>query len=199
MPSPLTVSHPYHMHTLCSHFVVAYSATLSRMRNLITQEEHNQLLTLFSRAGLSMDHAQFDYALLEKATAAILKTRDGKLRAAVPVSPMGSCVFLNDVTHEEMCRALDLHKIIMAEYPRGGEGVEAYVDASDTGYTLQDKKSEHGVNKHNSGMNGSAARRKSSGYAEGMGRIQSGLKEAASGLDSAILNVTAAVEGIGRS
>lgn len=87
-----------------------------------------------------MDHEQFDGPLLEKATAAILKTRDGKLRAAVPVSPMGECVFLNDVSHEEMCRALETHKQIMKQYPRNGEGLDAYVDSSDTGYTM------HGTN-----------------------------------------------------
>jgi 3-dehydroquinate synthase len=95
------------------------------------------MLNLFSRAGLSMDHAQFDAPLLEKATAAILKTRDGKLRAAVPVSPLGRCVFLNDVGPEEMAAALDAHKAFMLSYLRQGEGIDAYVDASDTGYILQ--------------------------------------------------------------
>jgi hypothetical protein len=80
-----------------------------------------------------MDHPQFDPTILEKATSAILRTRDGKLRAAVPVSPMGDCVFLNDVTHEEMCKALEVHKGIMAQFARAGAGIDAYVDASDTG------------------------------------------------------------------
>jgi 3-dehydroquinate synthase len=84
-----------------------------------------------------MDHEQFDGPLLKKATAAILKTRDGKLRAAVPVSPMGKCVFLNDVSHDEMCHALQVHKETMKSYPRNGEGIDAYVDSSDTGYTIQ--------------------------------------------------------------
>lgn len=81
-----------------------------------------------------MDHHQFDEEILAAATAAILKTRDGKLRAAVP-NPLGSCTFLNDVTAEEMNTALRHHKELMKEYPRNGEGIEAYVDASDTGYT----------------------------------------------------------------
>lgn len=81
-----------------------------------------------------MDHHQFDEEILAAATAAILKTRDGKLRAAVP-NPLGSCTFLNDVTAEEMNTALRRHKELMKEYPRNGEGIEAYVDASDTGYT----------------------------------------------------------------
>lgn len=81
-----------------------------------------------------MDHHQFDEEILEKGTAAIKKTRDGKLRAAVP-HPIGKCIFLNDVDAKEMNAALRRHKMIMREYPRNGEGLEAYVDASDTGYT----------------------------------------------------------------
>ena len=113
---------------------MAFSATLANSRGLIDDVEHRRILTLFSRAGLSMDHPQFDEAILHKGTAAILKTRDGKLRAAVP-HPIGSCIFLNDVGAEEMNAALRRHKQIMQDYPRHGEGLEAYVDASDTGYT----------------------------------------------------------------
>ncbi|KZL79472.1 3-dehydroquinate synthase [Colletotrichum incanum] len=114
---------------------MAYSATLAHVLGKLSSEEHRRLLNLFSRAGLSMDHPQFDEDMLDKATSAILKTRDGKLRAAVP-SPLGQCEFLNDVSHEDMCAALKVHKDLMKEYPREGAGLEAYVDASDTGYTI---------------------------------------------------------------
>lgn len=113
---------------------MAYSATLANMRGLLSDTEHRRLLTLFSRAGLSMDHHQFDEHILDKGTAAILKTRDGKLRAAVP-HPLGSCIFLNDVEAKEMNAALRRHKEIMKQFPRNGEGLEAFVDASDTGYS----------------------------------------------------------------
>lgn len=113
---------------------MAYSATLANCRKLLSDEEHRRILNLFSRAGLSMDHHQFDEEILDKGTAAILKTRDGKLRAAVP-NPLGSCTFLNDVDHAELTAALRRHKEIMKQYPRNGEGLEAFVDASDTGYT----------------------------------------------------------------
>ncbi|TWU71428.1 hypothetical protein ED733_001980 [Metarhizium rileyi] len=117
---------------------MAYSATLSRVRGLLSPDHHLRLLNLFSRAGLSMDHHQFDEALLDKATAAILRTRDGKLRAAVPISPLGDCVFLNDVTHEELCEALHVHKDFVRQFPRNGKGLDAFVDASDTGYNLHE-------------------------------------------------------------
>ncbi|KAI5459461.1 hypothetical protein BGZ63DRAFT_416039 [Mariannaea sp. PMI_226] len=173
---------------------MAYSATLSHMRGLLSAEDHARLLSLFSRAGLSMDHSQFDGPLLEKATAAILRTRDGKLRAAVPISPIGTCVFLNDVTHNEMCRALDLHKSLMSDYPRDGEGIDAYVDASDTGYTIQaamtkgnDTCNNFAVDENrNDGSNRRDISKKSGGYSDGMSRISSGLKDKANGWNDAI-------------
>ena len=113
---------------------MAYSATLANSRKLISDEEHRRILSLFSRAGRSRDHHQFEETLLDKRTQAILKTRDGKLRAAVP-NPIGRCTFLNDVDPAELNAALRRHKEIMKEYPRNGEGIEAFVDASDTGYT----------------------------------------------------------------
>ncbi|KAI9840265.1 MAG: hypothetical protein M1837_001800 [Sclerophora amabilis] len=113
---------------------MAYSATLANSRHLISDQDHRRILSLFSRAGLAMDHHQFDEHILDIGTAAIKRTRDGKLRAAVP-NPIGSCTFLNDVSLEEMKSVLRRHKNIMSEYPRNGEGIEAFVDASDTGYT----------------------------------------------------------------
>ncbi|KAF2142059.1 uncharacterized protein K452DRAFT_270779 [Aplosporella prunicola CBS 121167] len=124
---------------------MAYSATLANMRGQLSDEEHRLILNLFSRAGLSMDHAQFDEDILDKGTKAILKTRDGLLRAAVP-SPLGSCVFLNDVSSEEMVKALHLHKQLMKEYPREGAGIEAFVDSSDTGYTVNGESVEAKAN-----------------------------------------------------
>ncbi|KAJ9626373.1 hypothetical protein H2203_004005 [Taxawa tesnikishii (nom. ined.)] len=124
---------------------MAYSATLANIRGLLSEEELKRHLNLFSRAGLSMDHPQFDEEILDKGTKAILKTRDGKLRAAVP-SPLGKCVFLNDVSMDEMYAALRKHKEMMKSYPREGAGIEAYVDASDTGYTKNSKPAEEQTN-----------------------------------------------------
>ena len=125
---------------------MAYSATLANSRKLLSDKEHRRILDLFSRAGLSMDHPQFDEDILDKGTAAILKTRDGKLRAAVP-SPLGSCVFLNDVDAKELSAALRRHKKLMREYPRNGEGIEAFVDASDTGYSENNQSEVKAVEK----------------------------------------------------
>lgn len=54
---------------------MAYSATLAHMRGLISDTDYKRILGLFSRAGLSMDHPDFNEDILEKATKAILKVR----------------------------------------------------------------------------------------------------------------------------
>jgi 3-dehydroquinate synthase len=157
---------------------MAYSATLANSRGLLSDAEHTRLLHLFSRAGLSMDHHQFDEEILDKATAAILKTRDGKLRAAVP-HPLGSCVFINDLQSKEMHSVLRRHKQIMKQFPRNGEGLDAFVDASDTGYTennydeskaIEEAASTAGnLNGHMNGANGvtSGANGHTNGYHNG--------------------------------
>ncbi|KAK7976962.1 hypothetical protein PG988_004452 [Apiospora saccharicola] len=113
---------------------MAFTATLANKRGLLSDAEHKRLLTLFSRCGLSIDHPLFDDDVVDKGTAAILKTRDGLLRLAVP-NPLGSCSFLNDVSVEELQETLRMHKAACKIYPREGAGLEAYVDQSDTGYT----------------------------------------------------------------
>ncbi|KAF2170518.1 hypothetical protein M409DRAFT_64227 [Zasmidium cellare ATCC 36951] len=121
---------------------MAYSATLAHMRGNLPDTDYKRILNLFSRAGLSMDHHQFNEEILQKGTKAILRTRDGKLRAAIP-SPLGKCVFLNDVTQDELNQALRKHKEVMKSFPRQGDGIEAFVDASDTGYTMNQVPVEH--------------------------------------------------------
>lgn len=56
---------------------------------------------------------------------------------------------MNDVTPEELNAALRKHKEIMKSYPREGAGLEASVDAGDTGYTDNSKAVEGGSSKKN--------------------------------------------------
>ncbi|KAF3908924.1 hypothetical protein AA313_de0209695 [Arthrobotrys entomopaga] len=111
---------------------MAYFSTLTWKRGLMSDQDHKRVLNLFSRAGLSMDHELFDNNVLMKGIKAIYGVRDGYLHAAVP-APLGSCQFLEDVTEQEFIDTLSLHKEICRKYPRGGAGLDAYVDASDTG------------------------------------------------------------------
>jgi len=109
---------------------MTYSATIARSRGLINEFEYERILNLFSRAGLAMDDVAFDEKTLVKSTDEILKTRNGKLRAVIP-SPIGSCVFLNDISIGELSMALTKHKKTIRDYPRRGEGLDPYIDTDD--------------------------------------------------------------------
>jgi 3-dehydroquinate synthase len=104
---------------------MALSTTLAEQRGHLSVADRDRVLGVMSALGLSLDTAYLTPELLEQATASILKTRDGLLRAAVP-DPIGRCRFLNDVTVDELADVLRLHQKICLEYPRGGEGVDVF-------------------------------------------------------------------------
>lgn len=188
---------------------MAYSATLANRRGILSDADHKRILGLFSKAGLSMDHHDFNEEILDKATKAILRTRDGLLRAAVP-SPLGSCIFLNDVEMDELYDALRAHKKLMKDYPRNGEGIEAFVDSSDTGYTLNNKPVEtngvsNGLKKLNvlnddaaaNGVetNGVKPAQKHAGGPEGVDGLQNGVKGLANAETNGVNGYTNGVNG----
>ncbi|BAZ03672.1 sedoheptulose 7-phosphate cyclase [Calothrix sp. NIES-3974] len=114
----------YHGHAV--NIDMALSATIAAIRGYISNEERDRILDLMSRIGLSLDHPLFDIDLAWRATESITQTRDGKLRAAMP-RPIGNCFFVNDLTKDELATSLLAHKELCATYPRGGEGVDAYI------------------------------------------------------------------------
>lgn len=109
---------------------MAFSTTLAWKKGYISLEERDLILNTMSKVGLSLDHQLFDIDLVWKATQSIVLTRDGLLRAAVP-KPIGECVFLNDLTREELEETLVIHKAHVKNMPRGGSGIDAFVDAVD--------------------------------------------------------------------
>jgi demethyl-4-deoxygadusol synthase len=114
----------YHGHAV--NVDMAFSATVAAKRGYITTKDRDRILSLMSRIGLSLDHPLLESDLVWRANESISLTRDGKLRAAMP-KPIGECFFVNDLTREELDAALIEHKQLCANYPRGGEGVEAYI------------------------------------------------------------------------
>ncbi|WP_448267469.1 sedoheptulose 7-phosphate cyclase [Nostoc sp. DSM 114159] len=116
----------YHGHAV--NIDMALSATIAAQRGYISTQERDRILDLMSRIGLSLDHPLLDGDLLWYATQSISLTRDGKQRAAMP-RPIGECFFANDLTREELDAALAEHKRLCAKYPRGGEGVDAYIES----------------------------------------------------------------------
>jgi len=105
---------------------MAFSATIAEKRGYITPEDRDRILGLMSKLGLAIDHPLFDSDLVWHATESITLTRDGLQRAAMP-KPIGTCFFVNDMTREELDAALEDHKRICANYPRGGAGIDEYV------------------------------------------------------------------------
>lgn len=119
----------YHGHAV--NIDMALSATIAAKRGYISTGERDRILDLMSRIGLSLDHPLLDRDLLWYATESISLTRDGKQRAAMP-RPIGECFFVNDLTREELDAALVEHKKLCAQYPRKGEGVDAYIETQES-------------------------------------------------------------------
>jgi len=108
---------------------MALSTTLAEERGYISVGERDRVLAVMSELGLALDSEHLTPELLSAATTAILKTRDGMLRAAVP-APIGRCIFLNDVTVEELAETLVLHKKLCMGYPRGGDGIDMFTSSA---------------------------------------------------------------------
>jgi demethyl-4-deoxygadusol synthase len=119
----------YHGHAV--NVDMALSATIAQRRGYIDVESRDRILSLMSRIGLTLDHPLLDGDLLWYATQSISETRDGKLRAAMP-NPIGECFFMNDVTRQELEEALVEHRLLCAELPRGGEGIDAYIGTEES-------------------------------------------------------------------
>ncbi|MBT0565192.1 sedoheptulose 7-phosphate cyclase [Williamsia sp. CHRR-6] len=104
---------------------MALSTTLAERRGHITVADRDRVLTVMSDLGLSLDSPYLTAELLTEATASILRTRDGLLRAAVP-NPIGICHFINDLSDAELTDTLEIHRKICAEFARAGDGVDAF-------------------------------------------------------------------------
>lgn len=106
---------------------MAYSATLAAERGYVSTGDRDRILSLFSRCGLTIYSPLLTPEVLRRGTDAIVQTRNGLLRAAMP-APIGECTFVSDLTVEEMEAGLEIHAKICSEFPRGGAGIDAFVD-----------------------------------------------------------------------
>jgi demethyl-4-deoxygadusol synthase len=108
---------------------MALSVTLAERRGHLSATDRDRVLSVMSALGLALDSDYLTPELLEDATASILRTRDGMLRAAVP-DPIGVCRFLNDVTVEELAETLTMHKKLCLDHDRGGDGIDMFTGAA---------------------------------------------------------------------
>lgn len=104
---------------------MALSTTLAERRGHLSATARDRILSVMSGLGLALDSDYLTPELLEQATSAILRTRDGLLRAAVP-DPIGTCRFLNDVTVDELADTLTMHKKLCIDFDRGGDGIDMF-------------------------------------------------------------------------
>ena len=104
---------------------MALSTTLAEQRGYISVSERDRIFWLMSRLGLALDSPHLTPELLRTASEAIVQTRDGLLRAAVP-QPIGTCYFVNDLSADELDRTLDIHRQVCRSYPRGGDGEDMF-------------------------------------------------------------------------
>ncbi|WP_433786181.1 sedoheptulose 7-phosphate cyclase [Actinomycetospora sp. CA-101289] len=104
---------------------MALSTTLAARRGYITPSDRDRVLGLMSRLGLSLDSPLLTPDVLRRGTEAILQTRGGHLRAAVP-RPIGTCHFLNDLGVDELAETLEAHRAICRDLARDGLGVDAF-------------------------------------------------------------------------
>jgi demethyl-4-deoxygadusol synthase len=110
---------------------MAFSATIAQRRGYISTIDRDRILGLMSRLGLAIDSPYLTPELLWKATESISRTRDGLQRAAAPC-PIGNCVFMNDLTKDELDEALMAHRQICQGYPRDGDGEDMYLSLDKT-------------------------------------------------------------------
>jgi demethyl-4-deoxygadusol synthase len=105
---------------------MAFTATIAQQRGYISELDRDRILGLMSRLGLAINSSYLTPELLWKATTSISRTRDGLQRAAAP-NPIGSCIFMNDLTRTELDQALAVHREICQVYPRQGDGQDMYL------------------------------------------------------------------------
>ena len=104
---------------------MAFSITIAEQRGYLSASDRDRAFWLMSRLGLALNSPYLTAELLRKATDSIVQTRDGLLRAAVP-RPIGTCYFVNDLSLDELGRALVAHREVCRGYPRGGNGEEMF-------------------------------------------------------------------------
>ncbi|MDQ2814701.1 MAG: sedoheptulose 7-phosphate cyclase [Actinomycetota bacterium] len=104
---------------------MAFSTTIAEQRGYISASDRDRIFWLMSRLGLALNSPHLTPELLRQATEKIIQTRGGQLRAAVP-RPIGSCYFVNDLTADELDRALVIHQQVCRSYPREGNGEEMF-------------------------------------------------------------------------
>jgi len=106
---------------------MGFGAYLSYRNNWLSPNDFHRILNLISSFGLSLWHD----VLLNKETVwaaqeKMVQKRGGNLAAPMPKGEIGKCGYLNQLTRNELDRAIAQYQEICAEYPRHGLGIEPH-------------------------------------------------------------------------
>jgi 3-dehydroquinate synthase len=106
---------------------MGFGAYLSYRNNWLSAKDFHRILNLISSFGLSLWHD----VLLNKETVwaaqeKMVQKRGGNLAAPLPKGEIGKCGYLNQLTRNELDRAIAEYQEICAEYPRHGLGIEPH-------------------------------------------------------------------------
>ncbi|WCO66092.1 sedoheptulose 7-phosphate cyclase [Iamia majanohamensis] len=124
-PTLELASDPHLFHGHAVSVDMALSATVAEQQGLLSTGDRDRVHGLLTSLGLTVDVPELTLDLVTEATTSILQTRDGRLRAAMP-HPIGTCHFVDDLTTDDLGRALATHKDLCRDLPRGGLGEDPY-------------------------------------------------------------------------
>ena len=103
---------------------MCFSATMANHLKFLSDDQYHRFLRVFSQLGLAVDHPAFTLDLMRRATQATIATRDGKLRAPIPVGHLGSSCILGIVDEADLDRAWYNHKKTAEGMDRQGLGID---------------------------------------------------------------------------
>jgi 3-dehydroquinate synthase len=90
---------------------VAFSSVLAYNRGLLSSNEKNRIINLMKKLGLPYTNQYITASLFWDSVLERKQHRDGFQRIPLPAS-IGQCVFINDITYEELSQACQLMKEI---------------------------------------------------------------------------------------
>ncbi len=111
---------------------MGFGAYLSHKLNWISKQECDRIMRLISTFGLSLWHEVLEnketlWASQEK----IFQKRGQNLVAPLPKGEIGQCGYLNELSKEDLFRAIEEYRIVCKDYPRQGLGIDPH--CSDVG------------------------------------------------------------------
>ena len=106
---------------------MGFGAYLSYRNNWLSADDCHRILNLISSFGLSLWHDVFlNQETVWAAQEKMVQKRGGNLAAPLPKGEIGKCGYLNQLSREELDRAIAEYQEICAKYPRNGLGIEAH-------------------------------------------------------------------------